>query len=87
MSTIPKEVEEKEIEIVKGLEHNTITRGSIGLMNTAIKLDRSDIPLKCYICDQVTDKVILIIEKQTKDMFGFKSIYYCKTCFKNFLNT
>ena len=79
---------EEEIEVAKGLEHNTITRESIGgLANSAIELDRSDIPLKCYKCNKVTDKVILIIEKQTKDMFGFKSIYYCKTCFKNFLNT
>jgi hypothetical protein len=43
--------------------------------------------LRCYKCKNVTDKVIQVIEKDKEDPYGFNSLYYCKTCFKNFLNT
>ena len=44
--------------------------------------------LKCYKCNKDTDRVIPIHElDRDNPLFGFKVLYYCKTCFKNFLNT
>jgi len=83
MSTIP--ANEKEIEVAKGIEHNTVTTRIAQGEKFSTVVDIR--PLKCYKCNKETDRVMLIVEKEPNDKFGFKNLYYCKTCFKNFLNT
>lgn len=44
--------------------------------------------LRCYKCNKITDTVIGITTTDPhNNIYGFQVLYYCKTCFKNFLNT
>ena len=78
-TTIP----ENEIEVVKGLEHITAT--GLGAAYPTIE----PIPLRCDKCKNVNDFVIPIFYRTPNNSIfrGIETLYYCKTCFKNFLNT
>jgi len=74
---------ENEIEVAKGIEHITAT--GLGAAYPATE----PLPLRCDKCKNTNDFVIPIFYRTPNNSIfrGIETLYYCKTCFKNFLNT